>query len=88
MAINTDKTEAASAHTHTHAQAETALSAPTAKAPAPKHVVFLFWGALALAALLGMLLPLALKTTPEYVVEQYLMLALVPILAYTLYRAF
>lgn len=88
MAINTDKTEAAAVHQHTPAQAETALSAPTAKAPAPKHVVFLFWGALALAALLGMLLPLALKTTPEYMVEQYIMLALVPIMAYTLYRVF
>lgn len=88
MGTNANKTEDSAAQNPTPAMAAAPLTAPSDKAPAPKHVLFLFWGALALAAVLGMLLPLALKTTPEYVVEQYLMLALVPVLAYTLYRVF
>lgn len=76
------------AQTPASALPEAPLSAPAqnAETGVPKHVFHIFWGALALATLAGMLIPSLAATTPEYVVEQYLMLALAPVLAYVLYK--
>jgi len=78
----------AEAHSATQHHAAPAAHEHLRAAEAPRHLLWLFWGVLALVALAGVVLPLFLKTTPEYVVEQYLLAALLPLLAYTLYKVF